>query len=64
MGYGSFQQVGQESLHHVDGPIQIDIDDPLDSGIVEVFEPDERLNDAGVVNEPVHGAMAGHDPLG
>ena len=52
------QQCRQEGLDDVDGPVEVDVDDPVDRLKLEVLERNEGLNDPGDVDHRVHGAVS------
>jgi hypothetical protein len=58
---GTFQQVGEERLDRVDRAVEVHVDDAPDGVVVEVGDPDERLDDAGHVDQPIRLAERARD---
>ncbi len=59
MSYRPLEEMGQEGLDHVDRPVEVDVDHPLDDLVVELIELHERLDDAGDVDQPIDRAVGG-----
>src|SRR5688572_17897095 len=51
----------QEGFCHIKSPVEIDIHDPFDGGIIEFIETDKGLNDPSVIDDAVNGAVPGDD---
>ncbi len=64
VGLRPLQESGQKGLGHVQGAVQVDPHDPIDVVEVEVVEANERLDDAGVVDQAVGRTEGVRHPLG